>query len=337
MASEKSLAARTRKELAQMAKHNQVEGWHSMKKAQLIDALKNRRLKKGSQKNQFAERSQALRPEESDSRVALRRTQSQASEDETAPTSQSSRPPRLAPNAAAGEREELLATPQGSHWIVVAWKLTPEILDRAEASLGKDWHLATPVLRVFDVNARDDTSPAKRCLSTIPLHGAVDHWYVPIADPRRVYELQIGYQSPKGKFFLLARTGALKMPLPGSPQARKYDAQRSESAHTIAEANLRFPIRGSSAIRFSQDVSLVVEADLSVVGKATPHSHVTCQDQVVPTGPDGSFEVRLALEEGRQVIPLEAISPDGCQSRTVIVAIERNTKTLDPQPLNEWE
>jgi hypothetical protein len=49
----------------------------------------------------------------------------------------------------------------------------------------------------------------------------------------------------------------------------------------------------------------------------------------VPLRPDGSFTVRMMLAERRQVIPVIASSPDGVEQRTIILAIERNTKVLE--------
>jgi uncharacterized protein len=341
MASEKTLAARSRKDLAQLAKHNNVEGWHSMKKADLIDALKNRRLTEVPAKKSVTERSQALRAQSGNGAHApLRRTprKSKASPDQRA-KSAGHLPVRLAANAPAGQSEMLRATAQGAHWIYASWRLSAAILERAEASLGTNWHQAAPVLRVYDLHVDEATSPTKRCIASIPIQSAADHWYVPIADPGRAYELQLGYETSKGHYFMLARSASVKLPMPGTPQARKYDEQRQAGAlpTQIADTAHRFPIRGSSAFRFSGEVSLDVAADLMIVGRVSPQAHLTCLDEGISVQPDGLFEIRLGLAEGRQVIPLEAISPDGCQSRTMILAIERNTKTLEPQSLNEWD
>lgn len=344
MASEKMLAAQTRQELAQLAKHNKVEGWHEMKKADLISALKNRRLVKVPARKSMTERIQALRAQEGQSQHSpLRRTQGPSAkthpDDRPAKKAMGPYPVRLQPSAAPGQREQLQATPQGPYWIYASWRLTPTILERAEASLGANWHAAVPVLRVYDVHCDEDTSPTKRCVVRIPIHAAVDYWHIPIADPTRTYELQLGYDTPKGNFFMLARSASVKLPMPGTPQARRFEEHRQEgmaSAASLDNAH-RFPIRGSSASLFADDVSLDVSADLVIVGQVSPQAYLICQEEKVPVQRNGSFEIRLPLEEGRQVIPLEAVASDGCQSRTVILAIERNTKTLSPQPLNDWD
>ncbi len=332
MASEKSLAGLTRKELAQLAKHNNVEGWHSMKKLDLIDALKNRRLKRP-----VTERSRSLRAQERTATHApLRRTKPKPTPAEANGKPGENLPARLEANAPAGKTEMLWATALGANWLYASWWLTPEILDRAEASLGASWHHARPVLRVYDLGSGEESNPTKRCIARIPIHATVDHWYVPIANPGRSYELQLGYETGKGHSFMLVRSSAVKVPLPGTPQARKYDEQRQGQSPGPVPASPRFPIR-TSAHRYSDEVSLELNADLLIAGRVSPEAILTCQGEGVSVQPDGTFESRLTLEEGRQVIPLEAVSADGCQSRTVILAIERNTKTLEPQALNDWD
>ena len=334
MASQKTLASLSRKELAQLAKHNNVEGWHSMRKASLVDALKNRRLRKP-----ITERSQPLRAQERNtSHAPLRRSASKPRPQQNGSAKTSTHlPVRLQANAEKGRSEMLFATPHGTNWIYASWRLTSAILERAEASLGANWHRARPVLRVYDISCDEDSSPTKRCIASISIQAPVDHWYVPIADPRRAYELQLGYETQNGHYFMLARSASVKLPMPGTPQARKYDEQRHEAAASkIPDPAPRYPIR-STAFRFCDDVSLEVNADLLIAGRVSSAALLSCLDDAVTVRGDGTFEVRLALEEGRQVIPLEAVSPDGCQSRTVILAIERNTKTLEPQALSEWD
>ena len=45
---------------------------------------------------------------------------------------------------------------------------------------------------------------------------------------------------------------------------------------------------------------------------------------------DGSFTVRLAMPDKRQVLPVVASTPDGVEQRTIVIAVERNTKVLEP-------
>jgi uncharacterized protein len=57
---------------------------------------------------------------------------------------------------------------------------------------------------------------------------------------------------------------------------------------------------------------------------------VTLAGQPVKLRSDGTFTVRRALPDRREVLPVVAGSGDGCEQRTVILAIERNTKVMEP-------
>jgi len=45
---------------------------------------------------------------------------------------------------------------------------------------------------------------------------------------------------------------------------------------------------------------------------------------------DGSFRMRFTLPNRRQVLPVVASSGDGVQQRTIVLAVERNTKVMEP-------
>jgi hypothetical protein len=51
----------------------------------------------------------------------------------------------------------------------------------------------------------------------------------------------------------------------------------------------------------------------------------------VQLGPDGSFTARVSLPDRRRVLPVVASSRDGVQERTIVLAIERNTKVMEPK------
>ncbi len=57
---------------------------------------------------------------------------------------------------------------------------------------------------------------------------------------------------------------------------------------------------------------------------------MTLQGEPVKLRPDGTFTMRFSLPDGRQIIPAVATSPDGAEERTIVLAVERNTKRLEP-------
>ena len=81
----------------------------------------------------------------------------------------------------------------------------------------------------------------------------------------------------------------------------------------------------------SEGLPFAVDAELLVYGVTDPHAHMTLLGEPVPIRTDGSFTVRMSLPDRRQVIPVVASSPDGVEQRTIILAVERNTKVLEPK------
>ena len=79
-----------------------------------------------------------------------------------------------------------------------------------------------------------------------------------------------------------------------------------------------------------RDFHFEIDAELIVYGSTEPNARVTLQGEPVQLRPDGSFTVRFSLPDSRQIIPAVAASPDGVEERTIVLAVERNTKELEP-------
>ena len=75
---------------------------------------------------------------------------------------------------------------------------------------------------------------------------------------------------------------------------------------------------------------LEVDAEMIVYGVTQPGSYVTLQGEPVKVQPDGTFRVRVDLPNKRQVLPIIASTADGVERQTVVLAVERNTKSMEP-------
>ena len=73
-----------------------------------------------------------------------------------------------------------------------------------------------------------------------------------------------------------------------------------------------------------------LDAELIVYGATEPNARVTLQGEPVKLRPDGTFTMRFSLPDGRQIIPAVANAADGVEERTIVLAVERNTKQLEP-------
>jgi hypothetical protein len=75
---------------------------------------------------------------------------------------------------------------------------------------------------------------------------------------------------------------------------------------------------------------LTVDAELIVHGTTEPNARVTLQGEPAKLRPDGTFTIRFSLPDSRQIIPVVASSADGAEERTIVLAVERYTKELEP-------
>ena len=79
-----------------------------------------------------------------------------------------------------------------------------------------------------------------------------------------------------------------------------------------------------------REFNFELDAELIVYGVTEPNAHVTLQGDPVRLRPDGTFTVRFSLPNCRQVIPAVASSANGIEQRTIVLAVERNTKVMEP-------
>lgn len=244
------------------------------------------------------------------------------------------------------------------HWLHAHWELTLQSVQRAEASLGQDWHGAKPIIRLFDVTSQDTTSTSEALVRDIVIRGGCSHWYIDIPQPPRSYRADIGYLSRRGEFKVLARSNVVTPPKSGASEsldegwqadvddmtAERLLAMSTGFESTDGPPQLRElfdeqikrtgkdSVFGTGAVlpEKLKKFDFTIDAELIVTGRTDPSAHVTLQNEPVKLRPDGSFTMRYALTDGRQILPAVAESADGMEERTIVLAIERNTKHLDP-------
>ena len=120
-----------------------------------------------------------------------------------------------------------------------------------------------------------------------------------------------------------------------------YDrAPASGQLQEILEERLRRPMGSPMETRFGagaenilenqRSMQFTIDAEMIVFGKADTDAYVTMGGEPVKLGADGTFTVRVPLPDKRQVIPLVAGRSDGVEQQTIVLAIERNTKVMEP-------
>jgi hypothetical protein len=336
-----------------MAKEKGIAGWHAMTKDQLIRALsmatsapkpRSRAATKGDGRSPSRKAKVAPR-ESAAAAVALK--------DAALPSQTLDH---------ASPKDRIIVLTRDSYWLHAYWELSRSTLARAQAALGQEWHLARPILRVMDVSSEDTTSSAERQVRDVPIHGGVNNWYIDVSDPPHSYRIDIGYLSRRGRFYVLARSNIVTTPRAGvtdpldenwvnvqkqfdridNPSSQGHVASGNNNGpvdlRDLFEERLRRPMSGLSLQHLSsagfpaigKPFHFQIDAELIVYGTTEPNARVTLQGEPVQLRPDGTFTVRFSLPDSRQIIPAVASSPDGGEERTIVLAVERNTKELEP-------
>jgi uncharacterized protein len=97
---------------------------------------------------------------------------------------------------------------------------------------------------------------------------------------------------------------------------------------------------GSGLVARQRSFWLVADAELIVYGATDPTATLRIGDEVVPLSADGSFRIQVPFRDGQQLYPIEAISADGEQRRSIVLQFERTTPEDHTNPASaaqaEW-
>ncbi len=348
------------KELAQLARKNGVVGWHSLRKAELVAILA-----RVNQKSRVGGQSGTKSPERGPRAVAaktpnghgqaltsaqrkIRRQQVEKNRRKDI----SSKHRRKLPE------DRVILMVRDAYWLQASWDIHPRTIERARAALAEQWHLATPVLRLLRVEA-SSSSQTETLIRSVAIHGAVQTWFMEVDDPPSCFRVEVGYQANSGRFHSLARSNLVTTPKPGSTEVLDVElsdmAANSERIFSMSggynpqlhggelrewlESRLQRPLGAPVESEFGsgargvfgagRSLHFTVDAEMIVFGSADPSALVTIGGEPVRLNADGSFAARVPMPDRRQVIPVTANSRDGGRERTIVLAVERNTKRME--------
>jgi len=272
------------------------------------------------------------------------------------------RPPRrvepaVTPEVPAGYGDDrIVLLVRDPYWVHVYWDISREALLRAKGVLKDEWYDARSVLRVHDITGVDFDGTNSNSHFDIPIEGGATNWYINTRVPNRSYCVDIGLLSRSGKFVLLARSNYATTPrdapsdviddqwmIPDSEFDKVYALSggfklgaSSLELKEMMEKSLGGEM-GSGAVGSLGVSSPIgkprvrgfwfrVGTELIVYGATEPDAKVTLQGRPVKLKPDGSFSVRFALPDGKQVIPATAESKDGVEKITITSIVTKKTE-----------
>jgi len=255
-------------------------------------------------------------------------------------------------------KDRIILAVNDPYWLHVMWDISAHSVQRAEAALKQDWFGAKLIIRLADVTSQDTTSTSETPIRDIPITGDGRNWYINVPHPPRQYRVDIGYLSRRGDFFVLARSNVVTPPKAGSSEALdagwEKDPKKAErimamstgfesSSHpelkAVYEERLRRPLGAPKETAFGTGATppgslkkffFDIDAKLIVFGRTDPTAHLTLGNDPIDLAANGTFLMEFSLPDSRQIIPAVATSSDGVEERTIVLAVERNTKYLDP-------
>lgn len=257
-------------------------------------------------------------------------------------------------------KDRLALFVRDAYWLHASWDITRQAIERAKAAMAEQWHAAKPVLRLLRLDDSGTTSTSETVQRDIDIHGGLRNWYIEWTGEPASIRVMVGYLTPSGRFHAICESNIVKTPAAGSSDAVDehwtdlggesekifalsggYDSeketaelqeiledrlQRSLGAPALAQlgAGADSPFRRKSDFHFDMDIELVL------YGSTMPDGYLTLNGEPVTLREDGTFVMRLPFPDRRQVLPAVACSRDGGQQRTIVVAVERNTKIMEP-------
>ena len=238
-----------------------------------------------------------------------------------------------------------------SFWLCAQWVVSDSNLNRVRSAMGRLWHTSEPVLRVYRVDKNSHYATIRReHVSDVVVKLPVRIWYAPVDNPPSSFMVELGYLSRDGEFFTLSSSGVVETsahfiddstPLPppiaprwgiaGSTQRGSFgmaNVEKTSSPSDDSDFTFR-RVESTDSFHALGGVTLKVGAEVVIKGRVTPGAILKIRDERVVPKPNGFFAARLELPERRHVYPIVATSYDGSETQTIILAIDRNTKTLE--------
>ncbi|TWU65531.1 MULTISPECIES: DUF4912 domain-containing protein [Crateriforma] len=239
-------------------------------------------------------------------------------------------------------------------WLQASWEITRASVQRAQSALAERWHTAVPTLRLLTVGDVS-SNRAESIERDIQIHGGVNTWYIDVDEPPSRFRVMVGYLADNGEFFSLCRSNIVETPKPGECErldehwsdiaedyeriyslSGGYDTDGGDLREMFEERLQRtMPQRGENGLTAEPTLlrenrlPFKVDAEMIVFGSTSPTASVMIGGNPVKLQADGSFTVRLKMPDKRQVLPVTAESRDGSRQRTTVIAVERNTKTME--------
>lgn len=240
-------------------------------------------------------------------------------------------------------------------WVHTYWEVTDGTFDRLRQELGDAFHNAKRVLRVYDVSYIIFDGKNAHRFFDVEVNRDTNNWYIDTAGPGKSWCVDYGLLLPDGRFITIVRSNTVYTPLAGPSWitdeewmipddmfARLYGmgfglgrsspvgkAWQERIKRELFSGVLASPGMSSSPVKKitkERKFWMVVNTELIVYGATEPDATVFVQGKQISLRPDGTFTLRFALPDGKQVIPVKGVAADKEEERVITPIVTKETK-----------
>ncbi len=248
------------------------------------------------------------------------------------------------------DQDKIVLQVRDPRWLHAYWELKGQTVEGLKSKLGDDYYRAKKVLRVYDVTNIIFNGSNANSFFDIQINDFANSWYVDTAGPGRAWCVDLGLMLANGRFITILRSNVVQTPLDGTSGVMDEEwmipdemfARLYGMGFGLGKSS---PVGGAWQERikqglFSSGLSsspvktevkernfwLKVDCELIVYGATESDAQVSIQGIPIKLRPDGTFTLRYYLPDGKQIIPVKAISADKLEERIITPTVIRETR-----------
>jgi uncharacterized protein len=256
------------------------------------------------------------------------------------------------------DRDRMVLMVRDSRWLHTYWEFSGPTLSRFKDELGDEFASAKRVLRVYDVSDILFNGSNAHRFFDITINEFANNWYIDTQGPGRSWCVDLGLLLVSGRFITLLRSNTVRTPLDGpswitdeewmipddmfarlygmgfglgqsSPVGKAWQERVKQVLFSGVLASPGIASMASPVMIAAKQRKFwfVLDCELIVYGATEPDAKVTIDGREVPLRPDGTFTLRFAFPDGKNVLPVKAVSSDKVEERTITPIVSRETKT----------
>ncbi len=256
------------------------------------------------------------------------------------------------------EKDRIILQVRDTRWLHAYWEVRGATFERLKSEFNQDFYNSKMILRVYDVSQIIFNGLNAHRFFDIQVNDFANNWYIDTGGPGRSWCVDYGLLLSDGRFITIVRSNTVHTPLEGpswitdeewmipddmfarlygmgfglgqsSPVGKAWQERVKQVLFSGVFASPGMASMASPVKKAAKERKfwLKVDCELIVYGATEPDAKVTVQDKPIRLRSDGTFTLRFALPDGKQVIPVKAVSSDDIEERTITPIVSRETKS----------